>query len=72
MPERISMHSGELRDCWNRLQIAKETAEDVAVLIGPSDRDQAARLMKIMKRIEAEIAVLGQKTEAARKAEKGE
>jgi hypothetical protein len=74
MPERITvtMHSGELRDCWKRLQIARETAEDVAVLIGPSDRDQAARLMKIVERIDAEIGLLAQKTDAARKAEKGE
>ena len=72
MPERITMHSGELRDCWKRLQIARETAEDVAILIGPSDRDQAARLMKIMKGIEAEIVLLAQKTDAARKNEKGE
>jgi hypothetical protein len=72
MPERITMHSGELRDCWKRLQIARETAEDVAILIGPSDRDQAARLMKIMKGIEAEIGLLAQKTDAARKNEKGE
>jgi hypothetical protein len=65
------MNSGELRDCWKRLQLAQEVTEDVAVLVGPSDRDQAARLMKIMKKIEAEIGLLGQKTEAARKAEKG-
>ena len=66
------MHSGELRDCWKRLQLARETAEDVAVLIGPSDRDQAARLMRIVERIEAEIGALAQKTEAARKSEKEE
>jgi hypothetical protein len=54
------------------MQLAKETTEDVAVLIGPSDRDQAARLMKIMKRMEAEIGLLAQKTDAARKNEKGE
>ncbi len=66
------MHSGELRDCWKRLQLARETAEDVAVLIGPSDRDQAARLIRIVERIEAEICALAQKTEAARKSEKGE
>ena len=66
------MHSGELRDCWKRLQLARETAEDVAVLIGPSDRDQAARLMRIVERIEAEIGALAQKTEAARESEKEE
>jgi hypothetical protein len=65
------MNSGELRDLWKRLQRAKETAEDVAVLIGPSDRDQAARLMKITKRIEAEAGLLAQKAGAARKNEKG-
>ncbi len=65
------MNSGELRDIWNRLQIAKETTEDAAVLLGPSDRNQAARLTRIAQRIEAEIALLGQKIEAARKAEKG-
>ena len=66
------MNSGELRDLWKRMQLAKETTEDVAVLLGSSDRDQAARLMKIMKRIEAEIGLLAQKTDAARKNEKGE
>ncbi len=66
------MNSGELRDLWKRMQLAKETMEDVAVLIGPSDRDQATRLMKIMKRIEAEIGLLAQKTKAAREIEKGE
>ena len=64
------MNSGELRDLWKRLRLAKETAEDVALLIGPSDREQAGRLAKIIKGIEAEMALLGQKTEAARKAEK--
>ena len=32
------MNSGELRDVWTRLQIAMETVEDAAVLLGPSDR----------------------------------
>jgi hypothetical protein len=66
------MNSGELRDLWKRLRLAKETAEDVALLIGPSDREQAGRLAKIIKGIEAEMALLGQKAEAARKAEKGQ
>ncbi len=66
------MNSGELRDLWKRLRAAKETAEDVALLIGPSDREQAGRLAKIIKGIEAEMALLGQKAEAARKAEKGQ
>ena len=54
------------------MQIAKESVEDVAILLGPTDREQAARLMKIMQRIEAEIGLLAQKTDAARKKEKGE
>ena len=66
------MNSGELRDLWKRMQFAKETTEDVAVLIGPSDRDQAAQLMKMVERIEVEIGLLAQKTDAARKNEKGE
>ncbi len=66
------MNSGELRDLWSRLQLAKEAAEDAGVLIGPSDRDQASRLMRIAQRIEAEIAVLAGKIEAARQKEKGE
>ena len=66
------MNSGELRDLWKRLRLAKETAEDVALLIGPSDREQAGRLAIIIKGIEAEMALLGQKAEAARKAEKGQ
>ncbi len=66
------MNSGELRDLWKRLRAAKETAEDVALLIGPSDREQAGRLAKIIKGIEAEMALLWQKAEAARKAEKGQ
>ena len=65
------MNSRALRDCCTRLLIAREAVEDVAVLIGPADRSQAARLTRIAQRIEAEIALLGQKIEAARKAEKG-
>ena len=65
------MHSGELRDLWNRLQIAQETVEDCAVLIGPSDREKAGRFMKIATRIKMEIVLLAEKIEAARKAEKG-
>ena len=65
------MNSGDLRDLWTRLQRAAETVEDVSVLIGPSDRGQAARLRQIVPGIEAEIAVLAQKITAARKAERG-
>jgi hypothetical protein len=54
------------------LQLAKETVEDVSVLIGPSDREQAARLRQIMQGIAAEIAVLAQKIAAARQSEKGQ
>ena len=65
------MNSGELRDLWTRLHSAAETVEDVSVLIGSSDRGQAARLRQIAQGIEAEIAVLAQKIAAARQAEKG-
>jgi hypothetical protein len=54
------------------LQSAKESVEDVAILLGPTDREQAARLAKIVQRIAPEIRLLGRKAEAARKAEKGE
>jgi len=39
----VTLHSGELRDLWQRLQLARETIEDIRYLIGPLDRDQAAR-----------------------------
>ncbi len=65
------MNSGELRDMWTRLSLAMEAVEDVSVLIGPSDRGQAARLRQIAQGIEADTAILAQKTGAARKAEKG-
>jgi len=64
------MNSGDLRDAWTRLQLAKEAVEDVSVLIGASDREQTARLRKLMEGIESEVAVLAQKTEAMRQAEK--
>ena len=54
------------------MQSAKESVEDVAILLGPTDREQAARLAKIVQRIAPEIRLLAQKTDAARKAEKGE
>ena len=66
------MNSTELRDCQERLQSAKKSVEDVAILLGPTDREQAARLAKIVQRIAPEIRLLGRKAEAARKAEKGE
>jgi hypothetical protein len=66
------MNSTELRDCQERLQSAKESVEDVATLLGPTDREQAARLAKIVQRIAPEIRLLGRKAEAARNAEKGE
>ncbi|MGO9486588.1 MAG: hypothetical protein ACLPX9_18750 [Rhodomicrobium sp.] len=66
------MNSGELRDVWTRLQISMETVEDAAVLLGPSDREQAARLTKIATRIKMETVLLGEKIEAAHKAEKRE
>ncbi len=66
------MNSGELRDLRTRLQIAMETVEDAAVLLGPSDREQAARLTKTATRVKMEITLLADKIEAARKAEKGE
>ena len=66
------MNSGDLRDLWARLQRAAETVEDVSVLIGASDREQAARLRQMLPGIEAEIAVMAQKIEAARQAEKGQ
>ena len=65
------MNSGDYRDLWARLLRAAETVEDVSVLIGASDREQAARLRLIMQGIDAEIAVMAQKIEAARKIEKG-
>ena len=65
------MNSGDYRDLWARLQRAAETVEDVSVLIGPSDREQAVRLRQMLPGIDAEIAVLEQKIEAARKIEKG-
>ena len=62
------MNSTELRDCQERLQSAKESAEDVAILLGPSDREQAARLAKIVQRIEAEIGAA--RAENRRRAQK--
>jgi outer membrane murein-binding lipoprotein Lpp len=64
------MNSGDLRDAWTRLLHAMEGVEDVSVLIGQSDREQAARLRQIVQAIEAEAAVLAQKTDAMRRAEK--
>ena len=48
------MNSGDLRDAWTRLLHAMEGVEDVSVLIGQSDREQAARLRQIAQAIEAE------------------
>ena len=65
------MNSGDFRDLWVRLQRAAEIVEDVSVLIGSSDREQAVRLRQMLPGIDAEIAVMAQKIEAARKIEKG-
>jgi hypothetical protein len=54
------------------MQLAREAAEDAAVLLGPSDRAQGRRLTRIALRIEAEIAVLAERIETVRKAEKGQ
>ena len=64
------MNSRDLRDLWTRLLRAMETLDDVSALIGPSDREQAARLRKLLPVIEAEISVLAQKIAAARVAER--
>ncbi len=65
------MNSGDFRDLWVRRQRAAEIVEDVSVLIGSSDREQAVRLRQMLPGIDAEIAVMAQKIEAARKIEKG-
>ena len=64
------MNSTELRDCQERLQSAKESVEDVAILLGPTDREQAARLAKIVQRIAPEIRLLG--AESRSRAQSGE
>jgi hypothetical protein len=43
----VTLHSGELRDHWQRLQPVRETIEDIRYLIGLLDRDQAARFGEI-------------------------
>ena len=65
------MNSGELRDLWTRLQTAQETVEDCAVLIGPSDREQAGRFTKIVTRIKMEVTLIAEKIATAREAERG-
>ena len=62
----MTLHSGELRDLWQRLQLARETIEDIRYLIGPLDRDQAARFGEFLRQLEYESAELGKKIEAAR------
>lgn len=64
-------NSGDFRDLWVRLLRAAEAIEDVSALIGPSDREQAARLRKMLPGIDAEIAVMVQKISTARQTEKG-